>query len=115
MWAFGKAAAVGFEVAMGEFAPGGVVSAGKLGTADRSSAGQGETDGCVNLAASGALEPCAFVVVVQQAAGWKGYPHLCNEEGLPQASWLELALPGGSVGPLETNLLEPPVRNIMKE
>lgn len=124
MWAFGKAAAVGFEVVSGavgqwavsvvvtetvwEFAYGAAVSAGGVGTADRSSVGGGETGGGVNFAASGALEPCAFVGVVPESAGWTGSLHLCNGRGLPQASWQGSGVPGGSVVPLETNLVEPP-------
>lgn len=124
MWAFGKAAAVGFEVVSGaagrwfvsvvltetvrEFASGAVVAAGGEGTADRSSAGEGETDGGVNFAASVALEPCAFAAVVPESVGWTGSLRLCNGKGLPEASWQESGVPGGSVVPLETNLVEPP-------
>lgn len=127
-WAFGKAA-VGFEVVSGaagrwevsvvvtesvwEFASGAAVSAGRVGTADRSPAGAGETDGGVNFAASVALEPCAFVGVVPESAGLTGSLHLCNGKGLPQASWQGAEVPGGSVVPLETNLVEPPVWNIV--
>lgn len=125
MWAFGKAAAVGSEVASGEagrrvasvvatgtvwgFASfGAAVSAGGVGTADRSSAGGGETDEGVNFAASVALEPCAFAAVVPESAGWTGFLHLCTGKGLPRVSWQGLGVPGGSVEPLETNLVEPP-------
>lgn len=122
MWAFGKAVVVGLEVvAVGwwvesvteigtvwVFAFGAAVSAGGVGTADRSSAGGGETDGGVNFAASVELEPCAFEVVVLESAGWTGFLHLCLGKGLPQASWKRLGGPGGSVVPLETNLVEPP-------
>ena len=92
-----------------EFASGAVVSAGGVGTADRSSAGGGETDGDVNFAASVALEPCAFVVVVPESAGRTGSLHLCNGKGLPHSRWQGSGVPGGSVVPLETNLVEPPV------
>lgn len=77
---------VGTGTAWG-FAFGVAVSAGGLGTADRSSAGGGETDGGVNFAASVALEPCAFVLVALGRAGWTGFLHLCIGKGLPQASW----------------------------
>lgn len=103
MWAFGKAAVVGFEVASGaagrwvvsvvltgivrEFASGAVVLAGGVATADRSTAGEGETDGGVNFAASVALEPCVFVVVVPESVGWTGSLRLSNGKGLPEASW----------------------------
>lgn len=129
MWVFGKAAAVGFEVESGaagqwvvsvvltetvlEFASGVVGSAGGVGSADRSSAGEGETDGGVNFAASVALEPCAFAVVVLESAGWTDSLHLCNGKGLPQASWQESGMSGGSMVPLETNQVEPPVWNIV--
>lgn len=69
-----------------QFASGPVVSADRLGTADRSSAGGGETDGGVNFAALVALEPCAFAVVVPESAGWTGFLHLGTGKGLPQAS-----------------------------
>lgn len=123
MWASGKAAVVGFGVVTGaaggwvvsvvvtdtvrEFASGAAGSAGGAGTADNSSAGGGETDGGVNLAASVALEPCVFVVVVPESAGWTGSLHLCNGKGLPQASWQGPRMPGGLLAPLETNLVEP--------
>lgn len=96
-----------------EIASGAVVSAGEVGTADRSSAGGEETDGGVNFAASVALEPCAFVAEVLESAGWTGSLHLCNVKGLPQASWQGLGMSGGSVEPQETNLVEPPVWNII--
>lgn len=96
-----------------EFASGAAVSAGGVGTVDRSSVGGGETDGGVNFAASVALEPCAFVVVVQESAGWTGSLHLCNGKGLPQASWQLPGVPGGSLVPLETNLAAPPVWNVV--
>lgn len=85
-----------------EFASGVVVSAGGVGTADRSSAGVEETDGGVNSAASVALEPCAFV------EGWPGSLPLGNGKGLPQTSWQGSGMPESSVLPLETNLVEPP-------
>lgn len=103
MWAFGKAAAVGFEVVSGatgkwvvsvvltgtvrEFASGAVALAAGVVTVDRSSAGEGETDGGVNFAASVALEPCVFAVVVPESVGWTGSLHLCNGKGMPEASW----------------------------
>lgn len=96
-----------------EFASAAAVSAGGVATAERSSAGGGETDGGVNFAASVASEPCAFVVEVLERAGWTGSLHLCNGKGLPQASWQGSGMPGGSVVPLETNLVEPPVWNIV--
>lgn len=40
-----------------------------MGTAERSSAGGEETDGGVNFAASVALEPCVFWVLVPGSAG----------------------------------------------
>lgn len=129
MLLFGKTAAVGFEVVGGvagqwvvfvvvteivwEIASGAVVSAGGVGTADRSSAGGEETDEGVNFAASVALEPCAFVAEVLESAGWTGSLHLCNGKELPQASWQGLGMSGGSVVPLQTNLGEPPVWNIV--
>lgn len=72
-----------------EFASGAGVSAGRVGTADRSCAGGGETDEGVNFAASVALEPGVFVVVVVvlERAGWTGSLHLCNGKGVPQANW----------------------------
>lgn len=96
-------------VTVREFASGAAVSAGGVGTADRSSAGGGETDGGVNFAAPVALEPCAFVVVVPGSAGWTGSLHLCNGKALPQAGWQGPGAPGGSLVPLETNQVEPPV------
>lgn len=96
-----------------EFASGAVVFAGGVGTADRSSAGGGETDGGVNFAASVALEPCVFVVVFLESARQTGSLHLCNGEGVPQASWQGSGVPGCSVVPLETNLVEPPAWNIV--
>lgn len=119
MWAFGKAAAVGFETASGAagrraapavatetawaFASGAAGSAGGAGTAERSSAGGGETDEGVNFAASAALGPCAFGAVVPGSAG-----HPRNGKGAPRASWRGSGAPGGSVVPLETNPAEPP-------
>lgn len=73
--------------AASEFASGAGVSAGRVGTADRSCAGGGETDEGVNFAASVALEPGAFVVVVLERAGWTGSLHLCNGKGVPRAKW----------------------------
>lgn len=69
-----------------EIASGSAVPAGGAGTVDRSSAGGEETDGGVNFAASVALEPCAFVGVVPEFAGWTGSLHLCTGKGLTQAS-----------------------------
>lgn len=129
MWAFGKAAAVGFEVVSAaaggrvvsvvvtgterEFASGAAVSAAGVGTADRSSAGGGGTDGGVNFAASVALEPCEFAAVVPESAGWTGFLRLCIGKGLQQAGWQGSGVPGGSVVPLETNQVEPPAWNIV--
>lgn len=96
-----------------EIASGAVVSAGKVGTADRSSAGGEETDGGIKFVASVALEPRVFVVEVLESAGWRGSLHLCNGKGLPQANWQGLGMSGGSVVPQETNLVEPPVWNIV--
>lgn len=59
------------------------------------------------------LEPCAFAVAVPESAGWTSFLHLCIGEGLPQASMQGSGLPGGSGAPLETNLVEPPVWNII--
>lgn len=71
-----------------EFASGAGVSAGRVGAADRSCAGGGETDEGVNFAASVALEPGVFVaVVVLERAGWTGSLHRCNGKGVPQANW----------------------------
>lgn len=124
MWAFGKAAAVGFEVASGaagrraapavatetarEFASGAAGSAGGAGTAERSSAGGGATDEGVNFAASAALGPCAFGAVVPGSAGRTGSLHPRNGKGAPRASWRGSGAPGGSVVPLGTNPAEPP-------
>lgn len=90
-----------------------IAAAGESGTADRSSAGEEETDGGIKFAASVALEPCVFVVKVLEAAGWIGSLHLCNGKGLPQANWQGFGMSGGSVVPQETNLVEPPVWNIV--
>lgn len=99
--------------AVWEFASGAAVSAGGVGTVDRSCAGGGETDGGVNFAASVALEPGVFVVVVPESAGWTCSLHMCNGKVLPQANWQGQGVPGRSVAPLETNLVEPPVWNIV--
>lgn len=92
-----------------EFASGAVVSAGGAEAADSSSAGGGETGEDVNFAASVAPEPCAFVAEVLERAGWKGFLHLGNGKGLPQASWQGSGVPGGSVALLGTNLVEQPI------
>lgn len=95
-----------------EFASGAVVFAAGVGTADRSSAAGGETDGGVNFAAFVALEPCAFVVVVvvvPESAVSTGFPQLCIGKGPAQSSWQGWRVPGGSAVPLETNLEEAPL------
>jgi len=126
MWAFGKAAAVGFVVVSGgagwwvasvtvtvwELASETGVFAGREVTADRSSDGVGETEGGVNFAV--ALEPQAFVMVeVPRRACCSGFLHLCNEKRLPLSSLQVKGVPGGSVVLLETNLVEPPVDTIL--
>lgn len=65
------------------------VSAGGVGTADRSRAGGGGADGGVNFAASVALEPGEFVVVVPESARLTGSLHMCNGKVVPQAHWQE--------------------------
>lgn len=132
MWAFGKAAAVGFEVESGaagrwpvsvvvtgtewESASGAAGSAGGAVTADRPSAAGGETGAGVNFAASPALGLCVFVVValVPGSAGQTAPLHLGSGAGLPQASWPELGVSGGLVVPLETNPMEPSVWKAVK-
>ncbi len=94
-----------------ESASGAVVSAGGVGTADRSSEGGGETAGGVNFAESVALEPCAYVVVVQESVVQTGFLHLCNGKGLPQTSWQRSGVLEGSVVLLGTNLMERPECN----
>lgn len=117
MWAFGKAAVVGFEAerwvasaikteTVWEFASGAVVFAGRVRTVSNSSVEGGETDGGVNSAALKVLEPCVFVVVVLESAGWIGFLHLCNGKRLPQSNWQAMGVPV----PLETNLVEPPAQ-----
>lgn len=126
MWDFGKAAAVDFEgaavwwlvsvTATGTgwgFASGAGVFAGGAGTADRSSAGGGETDGGANSAAAVALEPCAFVAVVPEVAWWAGPLRLRKEGWAPRSSLQGPQGPGGSVVPLETNLVESPAINVV--
>lgn len=94
-----------------EFASGAVVFAAGVGTADRSSAAGGETDGGVNFAAFVALEPSVFVVVevVPESAESTGFLQLCNGRGPAQSSWQGWRMPGGSAVPLETNLEEAPL------
>lgn len=95
--------------AVWEFASGAAASAG-AGSADRSCAGEGQTDEGVNSDASVALEPGVFVgLVVPKTVGWKGSPHMCNEKALPPAKWQGWRAPGRSAVQPETNLLEPPV------
>lgn len=98
-----------------EFASGAVVSAGGVEAADSSSAGGGETGGDVNFAASVAPGPCATVEEVLERARWEGFLHLGNGKGLPQASWQGSVMPGGSVVPLGTNLVEQPICVLKKK
>lgn len=92
--------------AVREFAFGAAAPAGPA-SADRSHAGEEQTDGGANSGAPLALEPA--VLVAQRAGGWKGYHRMCTVRALPQAKWQRWSEPGRSEVPPETNLLEPPV------
>lgn len=94
-----------------EFASGAVISAAEVGTADKTSAGEGETDGGVNFAATVGLDLYVFVVVVPESEGWSSSPLMCNETGLPQAGWQEWGMSGDSLVPPETSQVEPPACN----
>lgn len=99
----------GHEVGTGavwEFASGAAAPAGAE-SADRSRAGEGQTDGGVNSGAPVAFEP--VVTVVPRTGGWKGSLRMCTVRALPQAKWQRWREPGRSEAPPETNLLEPPV------
>lgn len=62
-------------------------SAGGVGTADRSCAGWRGADGGVNFAASVALEPGEFVVVVPESARLTGSLRMCNGKVVQHANW----------------------------